>query len=302
MNPETDPAHEVPLPEPAGALDLASVVTSHGWVQTPPFRWDAATGTLTRVERLHDGVATVAVRQRDGRLESHADRPLDTRAAGQAAAQVARVLQLDADMAGFHEAAGFDPALADALRSRGAGRILAGASLWEDVVKTVSATNTTWRQAVTVMTRIAAWDPEGAFPGPEAVAERGEGVLRREVRAGYRARSLARAAAMGAGGDLDALDAAAADLPPRELLRELRAIPGVGPTRATLLAFMRGRFDTGVPIDSALRAAASERWGDGETLDDAAIRAAVAPAGEWGGLALYWATMLRWREGVTAPD
>ena len=40
----------------------------------------------------------------------------------------------------------------------------------------------------------------------------------------------------------------------------------------------------------------------GETLDDAAIRAAVAPAGEWGGLALYWATMLRWREGVTAPD
>jgi 3-methyladenine DNA glycosylase/8-oxoguanine DNA glycosylase len=178
---------------------------------------------LSRVERLADGVATLTIRERDGHVVAQADRPLDDRARAQAAERIARTLQLDADMAGFHQSAGFDRALAAALRAKKAGRILAGATLWEDVVKTVCATNTTWRQAVAVITRIAAWDPDGAFPGPEAIAERGEETLRQEARAGYRARSLARAAQMGTDGDLEALDAAASDLPADELLRGLRA-------------------------------------------------------------------------------
>ena len=289
----------IALPEPRDPAPLRTTATSHGWVQTPPFAWGAEEETLTRVERLPDGVATLTIRERGGTLVADADRPLDEAGLAAARGRVVRMLQLETDLGGFHEALAFDPGLAADVARVGGGRLLAGSSLWEDVVKTVCATNVSWRQAVAVITRIAAWDPDGAFPGPEAVADRGETAIREEARAGYRAAYLARAALIGREGRLDDLDAAAAELPARELLAELRAIPGVGPTSATLLAFMRGRFDTGVPIDSALRATAIARWGDGADLDDAAIRALLAPAAPWGGLALYWATMLRWREGVT---
>ncbi len=83
--------------------------------------------------------------------------------------------------------------------------------------------------------------------------------------------------------------------PAGDLVGALRRIPGVGPTTAVFLAFLRGRFDAGTLVDSATRAAAAERWFGGARADDAEIRAVAAPAGPWAGLALHWATMRRWQ-------
>ncbi len=285
----------VPLPAPRGPFRLGTQAISHGWFQTPPFGWDPDALVLTRVERLGSGPAVLSVREHRGRPRATADRPLAGDERVEAGRRLARVLQLDADLAGFHASLAFDPDLARDLSAIGAGRLLAGGSLWEDAVKSICATNTSWRQAVEVIGRIGAWGDDGAFPGPEELERRGVDALRVEARAGYRARYLADAARLAVAGHMDDIDAAAAELPAGDLVGALRRIPGVGPTTAVFLAFLRGRFDAGTLVDSATRAASAERWFGGVRADDAAIRAVAAPAGTWAGLALHWATMRRWQ-------
>lgn len=224
-----------------------------------------------------------------------ADRGLGPAEESEAARRLARVLQLGADLRGFHDALAFDPPLARDLARIGAGRLLAGASLWEDAVKGICGTNTSWAQAVAVIGRIGAWDPDGAFPEPETVLDRGEDALRVDARAGYRAAYLLATARMAADGRLAEIEAAAPDAEPADLLARIRTIPGVGPATAVFLAFLCGRFEAGALVDSATRAVAAERWFGGRRPDDAEIRAVAAPAGSWAGLALLWATMRRWQ-------
>lgn len=285
----------MPLIAPRGPFRLRTQAISHGWFQTPPFGWNTDTLVLTRVERLASGPAVLSVRELDGRPRASADRPLADDERTEAARRLARVLQLDADLDGFHASLGFDADLARDLSAIGAGRLLAGGSLWEDAVKSICATNTSWRQAVGMIRRIGAWSDDGAFPGPGVLDARGADSFRIEARAGYRARALAGAARLGVAGHMDDLDAAAGDLPAGELIGALREIPGVGPTTAVFLALLRGRFDAGTLVDSATRAAAAERWFGGAPTGDDAIRAMAAPAGPWAGLALHWATMRRWQ-------
>lgn len=271
---------------------------SHGWFQTAPFGWDPDAGILTRVEVLPDGPARVSVRAAPGGVVVGAERSLSAAAAAELRRRVARMLQLRVDLAGFPAAlAAVDPALARDLATYGGGRLLAGPSLYEDVIKSVCGTNITWPQAVTAIGRIVTLGTSGAFPEPEALLAAGEDRLRTLARVGYRAPFLVSLARAGAEGELARLDAAAPGLEGDELVARLRALPGVGPATAAYLCLLLGRYDR-PGVDSATIRTAAPRWFDGRRPTPAELRARVAPAGRFAGLALYWATMLAWQREI----
>ena len=140
-----------------GPFRLPAVAVSHGWFQTAPFEWDATAGALRRAEALPDGPAELEMRDADGGVRVGASRRLAAAEREAAAARVARMLQLDADLTGFPAAVeAVDPELARDLAAYGGGRVLAGPTLYEDVVKSICGTNTTWRQAVVTRRRSSA--------------------------------------------------------------------------------------------------------------------------------------------------
>lgn len=267
---------------------------SHGWFQTVPFAWDEGAGALERVEALPAGPVRLRVEEWGNGVAATPDRALSPAEARELRRRLARMLQLRADLAGFPDALGFDPALRADLRAYGAGRLLAGTSLYEDVVKGICGTNITWRQAVTCIAQLGTLGAHGAFPGPEALVDAGEDRLRTLARVGYRAPFLVAAARAGAEEALDALDAQAPGLCGDELHVRLRALPGVGPATASFLMLLMGRYER-PGVDAAVLRAASARWFGGRRPRPAEVLRVVAPAGDFAGLALYWATMRSWQ-------
>ncbi len=267
---------------------------SHGWVQTAPFAWDGARGVLARVERLPSGPARVRVRERGGAVAVETDRRLPGADRVELGVRVARMLQLATDVAGFHAAVAYDPELRDELAARAAGRLLAGTTLYEDVVKAICATNTRWPLAVAALGRMAAWSADGAFPGPADLLDAGEDRLRAEARVGYRAAALLDAARAALDGRLDDIEREGRTLEGPALAERLARLRGVGPATAGVLCLLMGRHDLPV-VDAATIRLAGRRWFGGERPTTAQILERVAPAGPWRGLALYWATLLEWR-------
>jgi 3-methyladenine DNA glycosylase/8-oxoguanine DNA glycosylase len=268
---------------------------SHGWFQTAPFEWDAAAGELRRAEALGDGPATLAMGDAPDGVRVVASRRLGGAERQAVAARVARVLQLDADLTGFGEAAeAVDPALARDLAAYGAGRMLAGPSLYEDVVKSICGTNTTWRQAVVTINRIAALGPAGAFPGPADLLRAGEDWLRAEARVGYRAPSLVAAARAAIDGTLAEIEADSAAADGERVHARLQELAGVGPATAGFLVLLMGHFDRPA-VDSATIRAATAAWFGGRRPTPRQVVARVAPAGDFAGLVLAWSTLRAWQ-------
>jgi 3-methyladenine DNA glycosylase/8-oxoguanine DNA glycosylase len=271
------------------------VAVSHGWFQTAPFEWDAAAGALRRAEALPDGPAELAMRDADGGVRVAASRRLSGAEREEATARVTRMLQLGADLTGFPEAVeAVDPGLARDLAAYGGGRVLAGPTLYEDVVKSICGTNTTWRQAVVTINRIAALGRDGAFPGPAGLLRAGDDWLRAEARVGYRAASIVAAARAAIDGTLAEIEADSAAADGERVHARLLELSGVGPATAGFLVLLMGHFDRPA-VDSATIRVASDAWFGGRRPTPRQVLARVAPAGEFAGLVLAWSTLRAWQ-------
>lgn len=286
------PEFEIPV---QGPFRLAAVAVSHGWFQTTPFRWDAANELLHRIEDLGDGNVALVIRASGGGVGVRPSRTLSAAERALARARVRRMLQLDVDLDGFPEAvAAVDPELARDLAGYGGGRVLAGASLFEDVVKGICGTNTTWRQAVTSINRLAEVGAGDGFPSPADLLRAGEDELRRSARVGYRAPALmaaARAAIDGTLADIEA-DSAAGD--EERVYAALLQLTGVGPATAGFILLLLGHFAR-PSIDSATIRVAAEQWFDGARPTPRQVARRIAPAGEYAGLVVAWATLRSWQ-------
>jgi 3-methyladenine DNA glycosylase/8-oxoguanine DNA glycosylase len=108
-------------------VDFWRTVNSHGLNFLPPARIDDDARTIELT--LHPGPRTVVVRETGAGVAAVSGRP--TRAVLGA---VAHVLRLDEDLSSFYELVAEDPDLAWA--TRGAGRMMRSATVFEDVVKT----------------------------------------------------------------------------------------------------------------------------------------------------------------------
>jgi N-glycosylase/DNA lyase len=299
---------EFPLVGSAGeVIDLRRVFLSHGIAELPPMRLDQKAWTFEITVPLAGTAArTLVISQaRPGHgLISVAGEPLTPRVGAAVMAQVRYVLSLDVDLTPFYAIAAEDPDLAWVLT--GAGRMVRSPTVFEDVVKTICTTNTSWGGTTRMVNALvehlgekapgAAPDsPYGrAFPTPAAMAAAPSQFYKKVAGAGYRGpylKSLATDVAKGRV-DLEALAGTSPeDLPDGAVADRLLALPGVGPYAAAHIMLMLGRYDRLI-LDSWTRPTYARLLGRKRPVSDRTIERRFKRYGRYAGLA-FWLFLTR---------
>ncbi len=299
---------EFPLVGPQGeAVDLRRVFLSHGIAELPPMRIDQKAWTFEITIPLAGlGARTVVISQaRPGHgLIAVTGRPPTARVGAAIMAQVRHVLSLDLDLMPFYAVAAEDPDLAWVLK--GAGRMVRSPTVFEDVVKTICTTNTSWGGTTRMVNALVehlgqkapAAPPAGpygrAFPTPEAMAAAPDRFYKKVAGAGYRGpylKTLAKDVASGRV-ELESLARRSREeLPDDEVAAQLLALPGVGPYAAAHIMLMLGRYDRLI-LDSWTRPTYGRLLGKKRPVSDRTIERRFKGYGRYAGLA-FWLFLTR---------
>lgn len=252
---------------------LARDVCSYGYYLLSPNHWEPSDQAFQTVLDLPGGPAAFRItqgapvplaqactprfiRERAGRpLTITVSRSLTPADKAVAEMRLSRMLRLDEPesmIAEFHKA---DPRW----KKIGRGRVMRSATLFEDVIKTVTSCNVTWPSTVNMNRRLCEVVGRGlAFPTAQKLARTRPGLLRSRCSVGYRDRRIVelsrlfsaaeKAKSRRAGGlDLNLLeDPAAPDDAVHDLLVEL---PGIGPYAAANIMQLLGRYGR-LPLDT----------------------------------------------------
>ncbi|HET9847772.1 MAG TPA: Fe-S cluster assembly protein HesB [Candidatus Dormibacteraeota bacterium] len=252
------------------------------------------------------GARTLTVSQaRPGHgLVSVADDSVTPELVSAVMAQLRHVLSLDVDLSAFYAVAASDPDLGWVVQ--GAGRMVRSPTVFEDVVKTICTTNTSWGGTTRMVNALVehlgakapgapATGPYGrAFPTAEAMAAAPEPFYKKVAGAGYRGAYLKKLATDVARGhvDLESLGATSPDeLSDDEVARRLQALPGVGPYAAAHIMLMLGRYDRLI-LDSWTRPTYARLHGRKRPVSDRTILRRYARYGRYAGLA-FWLFLTR---------
>jgi 3-methyladenine DNA glycosylase/8-oxoguanine DNA glycosylase len=293
-------ALELPLEGPKREpVDLARTIMSHGVADLPPGRVDeeamAYTTTLALPSTQPRTVRILAGRPGFARVEVEG-RGLGARGVRDLNAALRQILNLDEDLSEFYALVAKDSDLLWA--SSGAGRMLRGQTVFEDVVKTICTTNTAWsgtrKMTHALVDNLGAEAPGGgrAFPTPQAMAAVDVEFYREIVRAGYRGPYFKQLATDVAEGTIDLEELHDPDLPDDETAARLLALPGVGPYAAAhVMLTSLGRYSRLV-LDSWTRPTYYKLSGARSALKDATIERRFKRYGEWAGLA-FWLYLTR---------
>jgi 3-methyladenine DNA glycosylase/8-oxoguanine DNA glycosylase len=277
-------------------VDLRRTLGSHGVADLLPNRLDEEAWTLETTLAV-DGRAR-SIRVSEGAPGHARVELLDSRtgaaAREQLLATVRHMLRLDEDLSRFYTLVADDDDLAWV--TRGAGRMLRSPTVFEDVVKTVCTTNTTWsatiRMVSALVEHLGAEGRHGrAFPSPAAMAEAPEDFYRDVARAGYRGAYLRAIASSVADGslDLEQLDGRT-DVPDEEVAARLLALPGVGPYAAAHVMMLLGRYGRLI-LDSWTRPTYARLIGR-KTVADRTIERRFRRYRDFAGLA-FWLYLTR---------
>jgi len=275
-------------------FSLSAVVTSHGWARLSPFAMSEDGRQLSRVERLHSGqVVELVIQEADHGVKVEVSDQLSDREMAEVADKVTWMLGLDQDLSAFYAAARQEPKLAQ-VEARAQGRIIRSPMLFEDVVKTILTTNTSWTGTIRMVEALVSQfgDPlsfdrsRRAFPTPSQLAALDVQRLRLAGRLGYRAPYVLELALAVVSGDLDLETLKTSDEPTDQLRSRLLQINGVGVYSAANLLAMLGRYEY-IPVDSWARKLVSHEWHSGEPVRSVEVESAFERWGKWKGLA-YW--------------
>ena len=156
-----------------------------------------------------------------------------------------RSLEIDRDLSSFYALVQQHPRYAW-IEQLGAGRLLSAPTVWEDLVKTLFTTNTTWRMTIQMTERVvtlgdAYANSSHAFPTPQRLASMSVEDLNAHVRAGYRGDYLHLLATRIANGELEGELWRDADLPSDEVYKRIKALKGFGDYAGTIST--AGHFD-----------------------------------------------------------
>ena len=278
-------------------VDLVRTIVSHGVAELPPNRLDFEAQALETTLPVAGGARTVRFTRAGAKLR------IDV-TAGSAAARastvlaktVAHMFRLDEDLSGFYSAVRDDAELAWC--AQGAGRMLRAPTVFEDVVKTICTTNTSWsgtrKMTRALVDNLGVEAPGGnrTFPTPEAMAEVDERFYREVVRSGYRGPYFRQLATDVAAGTIDLEELRDPGLPDDEAAARLLALPGVGPYAAAhVMLTSLGRYSRLV-LDSWTRPTYCKLSGARTALKDATIERRFKRYGDWAGLA-FWLYLTR---------
>jgi 3-methyladenine DNA glycosylase/8-oxoguanine DNA glycosylase len=268
-----------------------ATVTSHGWYRLAPFRWSAEELILRRAEVLGGRAVDLEITHRGTALQVRGAR--DTR---ELRAKLTRMFQLDVHLGGFHDLAR-DSAPHRWAADEHFGRLLCGSTLFEDAVKIIATTNTTWRQTVRMVELLVekcglrTRSGVAAFPRPHDIVKFSVDELQTDCRLGYRAKTIHALASGIIDGSID-LDAISESSQSTEALsKSYRALPGIGPYGAAHLLAMDGRHDL-IAVDSEFRRFVRETYHKGRKVSEPAMLRRYARWGRWKYLA-YWSELWR---------
>jgi 3-methyladenine DNA glycosylase/8-oxoguanine DNA glycosylase len=278
-------------------FSLSAVVRSHGWIQLVPFARNEDSTILTYITQLGSGrPVELCIRAAPEGACVNVEGALSPAEQQEITSQVTWMLALDHDLADFYALARQEPKLA-LVEVQAQGRLLRSPTLFEDTVKTILTTNTTWSGTIRMVEALVSHygaalpsDPaRHAFPTPERLAAADEAALRTSAKLGYRAPYVLELAQGVAAGAIDLEGYKTSDLPTPQLRKQLLALKGVGTYAAAHLLMILGRYDA-IPVDSWALTLVSHEWHSGEPVGPAQVEAAFERWGEWKGLAFwFWA-------------
>jgi 3-methyladenine DNA glycosylase/8-oxoguanine DNA glycosylase len=283
-------------------VDFKRTLASHGVASLAPSRIDEEAWTLEVTLPVAAGARAVRVTQdrSPGAGIEILGRAPSARSREAILGALRHMFRLDEDLSGFYALAADDPDLAWV--TTGAGRMLRSPTVFEDVVKTICTTNTTWsgtvRMVEAIVESLGAEAPGGghAFPTPLAMAAAGDDFYRDVARAGYRGAYLRTLAEDVASGALDLEQLGDPELPDGEVEERLLALPGVGPYAAAhVMLTSLGRYSRLV-LDSWTRPTYAKLRG--RKTSDKTIARHFRRYGPFAGLA-FWLTLTR---GWVAED
>lgn len=275
-------------------FSLNAVVYSHGWARLAPFQVQDGESDLVYIYRTKNGqVVKLIIQETADGVQIDSTSELDGDQADEIASSVAWMLALDEDFSDFYALAREEPKLSQVER-KSQGRLLRSPTLFEDTIKTILTTNTSWTGTVRMVDTLVKQfgEPlpgtldEYAFPTPEGIARSDEQTLRDQTRLGYRAPYVLDLAQQITSGSLDLEGLKSIQLPTEGMYKELLSIKGVGGYAAANLMMLLGNYEY-LTIDSwAIKMVSNEFFG-GEEVSHQDVEAIFEPWGKWKGLA-YW--------------
>ncbi len=231
-------------------FDLPYAVCSYGYFLLAPNEWDAPSRTWRTV--VHDDAGPggravrVAVTQPGGRdaerLTLRCDVKLSRAGASTVKSQVGRILRLDEDFTGWRR-------VHPVARRKRFDRLFRSATLFEDIVKTMTGCNVTWPNTMRMNALLCERVGGGAFPRPAQLAAMTPSVMKRKCKVGYRAERIIKLARDVESGRLDLAVFEDRSRDTEDVYDALRALHGVGPYAAANLCQLLGRYDR-LAIDS----------------------------------------------------
>ncbi len=288
-------------------FSLKATALGHGWHECAPFSWCEAAGCLQVIERCGDmpvrlSFTEVSRNRRSVRLALTVEaEALDKSIRAIMRRRAAVMLGLDRDLSAFYALAAEHPKLAPVI-DVGAGRLLRSASMTENIIKTICATNVNWTQAVKMINRIAQLGPcprhfrsQNAWPTPSEILAAGSDYLLNVARVGYRTDAILTLCRNACDGsfDPDSLDTLAQTASTDELYRKLVSIKGIGPTSAGFLLSLLGRFDR-MSVDSWTIAYVAENHMKGRKPTVRQIERIYERYGDWRQLVWWFEQWLTW--------
>jgi 3-methyladenine DNA glycosylase/8-oxoguanine DNA glycosylase len=275
-------------------FSLPAVLRSHGWIRLAPSSADEERSRLSRIEGLRSGqVVELVVEEANGGVAVEVSADLTSSEEKEVEQKVTWMLGLNQDLSPFYAVARDESKLAH-VEPQAQGRILRSPTLFEDVVKTILTTNTSWAGTIRMVEALVSqfgdpWPGDRSrrtFPTASQLATLSDQTLRSMARLGYRSPFVLELAQGVESGDLDLEGLQTTDEPTEELRERLLGINGVGAYSAANLLIMLGRYDF-IPVDSWARKLVSHEWHNGEPVRSVEVEAAFERWGRWKGLA-YW--------------
>ena len=179
-------------------FSLAQAVCSHGFYALAPNAWVPSTddvdehGLFKRSLRFgcKGGEQTVHVRVAQGVLQQSrhpvvlvgfvAQHCVDATHHKQLLQQIRRMIRHDMDLTAFHD-------MHPVAKKRGYGRTYRSPCMWEDMIKTFTNCNVTWKRTVMMNRLLCQEIGRGGFPTPHEIAAVDPDDLKARCNVGYRA-------------------------------------------------------------------------------------------------------------------
>jgi 3-methyladenine DNA glycosylase/8-oxoguanine DNA glycosylase len=259
---------------------------AHGWRRLLPFVWLEETQILERIEEWQNGnVALLRICEEDAHV------CVELEGAGNAdvlTERVRRMLQLDLPLMDFHSYCTSRPELAQ-ITERKQGRMLRSPTLFEDTLKVIATTNTTWAQTIAMTARLVEHfgaplpqDPQRqAFPTPARIAAVPFEEFAAKARMGYRNQFVYALSTAIATGELDLEGWQDEHSDAKALRKRLMSLPGIGPYGAACLMLYLGQPEH-VNADSWARTLLAKELG--KPVTDKEVNSFFEEHGPWRGL------------------